>query len=132
MDYLLTHTKLSKDINSIICKYINYSNENILRLIPKIRTKTLLKLKPGITFFDIMIECVKKGYSGFYITEHYSDTIKTIDNELYEKNKNIISKTKCNTEYYYEFICLAPGDYYCQDLMTTLHDFMESHYIIFE
>ena len=128
MNYLLKYTKLSRDIIKITSKYIDYSEQNILRLMPKIRNTTCMQLKQGINLFDIMIECVKRGYNGFYINEWYSDIIKIIDDKLYEKNKNIITKKKSDSNYYYEFICLEPGKYYCHDFMT-LHEFIKLSYV---
>ena len=81
MNYLLKYTKLSRDIIKITSKYIDYSEQNILRLMPKIRNTTCMQLKQGINLFDIMIECVKRGYNGFYINEWYSDIIKIIDDK---------------------------------------------------
>lgn len=55
---------LSKDINNIINKYLDYSLENLERLY---NNKHEYKLKDEISIEDIFVKCSRLGYYGFYI-----------------------------------------------------------------
>jgi hypothetical protein len=126
MNYLLKHTKLSKDINSIICKYINYSKENIMKLIPKIRTRKFIKFKKGLTLVDLILECNRIGYKGFCIqaNNNYISGLNLILKELdllikqSETNLVVITFNKNNLNHYTFNFWENDYNYYFCDVLS--------------
>lgn len=58
---------LSKNINNIINKYLDYSFNNFLSIFNQNKTSVKYQLiDPNITAEDIMIKCVRIGHTGFY------------------------------------------------------------------
>jgi hypothetical protein len=58
-------TKVSRDIKSIIIKYLNYSN--IIKKISKKRKRELNAIRKDLTLKEILIKCIHLGYYGFYL-----------------------------------------------------------------
>lgn len=80
---------LSKDINSIIEKYLDFSVENIKRIINKnkfIQNKTTFK---NISVIDIILLCSFKGHSGFYFDKEFYDFKNQIEKEIINKKLDI-------------------------------------------
>lgn len=98
--------KLSKDINNIIYKYLDYSIKNLklkIKLYKNMRRSTF-KLYSYITIEDILFKCVNKGYSGFYIEEHYTYIIDQLIDLIVVSNYDIeVSRDDKKCLYYYNF-----------------------------
>ena len=62
----ILNTKISKDIYSIIFKYINYSIENLEKIIEKnLCNDKYITIKDSVDLIDIFITVFRKGYTGF-------------------------------------------------------------------
>ena len=76
---LLLILSLNRNLTNLIYKYIDYSEENLLKNFPKTRIVKLTKLKTT-DIFDIVIKCIHLGYSGFYIEKSLFHDLKLILN----------------------------------------------------
>lgn len=130
MDYLFEYTRLSKDINGIICKYIDYSDNNLIKLIPEKRIKKTLQIKSGISLFDIILKCLKIGYKGFFITTKNNSISQMYNLEVLIHNLYITEVNKCiyrivynkSTFYTFNFISVNEKYYYC-DILSLMELF---------
>lgn len=103
--------KLSKDINLIINKYLDFSIENIIRIQNKnkfIFKKTTFK---NISVIDIILLCSFKGYCGFYFEKDLNDFKNQIEKEIINKNLDI--RISLNNKYYYVYIETSNEMYTC-------------------
>lgn len=69
---------LSKDITSIINKYLDYSSKNLISKFSSRRKEYKLVLKKDILIEDILFRCSINGYGGFFIYEKFEDLCKQI------------------------------------------------------
>ena len=101
-EILYNTNKQSKDICSVINKYLDYSLDNFKKkLNPNYFIRKLI-LKPGITLTDILMKCTIKGFSGFYHSNNYS--VGELLNLMYiEENTGFFDKI-IDGEYLYYFI----------------------------
>lgn len=67
---------ISKDINNIINKYLDYSLENLEYLY---NNKHEYKLKDEISIEDIFVKCSRFGYYGFYIPNKEVKILKQLE-----------------------------------------------------
>jgi hypothetical protein len=129
MDYLLEHTKLNKDIIKITCKYIDYSQNNIMKLIPEKRICRKLQIKLGLSLFDIILKCLKIGYKGFYISTKNNcmsqmGNLELLIDKLYLNNNKGIYRIVYNKSTYFtlDFISHIEKYYYC-DILSLIELF---------
>jgi hypothetical protein len=78
--------KLSRDICSVINKYLNFSHDNFKKKLNKTYIRKKLIIKPNITLADILMECTIKGYAGFF--HHDELLIKDKLGSMYIKENN--------------------------------------------
>jgi hypothetical protein len=93
---LLQYTKLSKDINSIIIKYVNYTLENIDKIK---QVSNVVYIKPHITLLDILILCKRYESDGFFL--NFSNN--NIDNTLIKQLNDKFVREIINGKIYYYF-----------------------------
>jgi hypothetical protein len=95
--------KVSKDIYNIIKKYIDYSLENMNKLLIKYDYKRNENRKQLVknTLLDILVECIRLGFNGFYIDE--SDNLTPYLIELMNIEKLDIKHNKIDNYLYFEF-----------------------------
>lgn len=75
---------LSRDINNIIKKYLDYSINNLLSIVKKNNKQSKWKfINPDITMEDIMTLCAKLGSSGFYL--HKNENSENLIERLISK-----------------------------------------------
>lgn len=80
---------LSKDINKIISQYLDYSNENLNKILKNYQKYKKFMLKPNLLIEDIIFTCAKIGYKGFYI-ERYD----TFNDNIIDQIDNLLDKYK--------------------------------------
>jgi hypothetical protein len=70
--------KVNCNINKIILQYIDYSKDNLKRIIPNISNYKYFYLNPNLSCLDIIVKCLQTGHKGFYISNDHKRLIKTI------------------------------------------------------
>ena len=104
---------LPKDINNIVSRYLDYSIQNLIKILSKHKLRQFRFKNPDITIEDIFTICVRKGYKGFYIfISDYSYDIINILKKLIRKStiKQHIKIYKTNISYDFE---LSIDGYIC-------------------
>lgn len=71
---------LSKDINNIVNKYLDYSFNNFISIFNQNKVSKYELIDPNITMEDIMIKCVRTGNAGFYTSN--GSCIKELNAQL--------------------------------------------------
>ena len=96
----MNHLKVSKDIQSIIYKYIDYSLSNLNKTCIKNVHIIIIKFKKDITLTDIITKCTLIGYRGFYFCKSFP-----LQNTIIEMNKkeklNLINENDRLNNYWF-------------------------------
>lgn len=74
---------LSRDIKSIINKYLDYSNHNLQRIYDK-NKNFKVKFKTEMTIKDMIVKSCQLGYVGFYVS--LSSNIYDLIRQMYKPN----------------------------------------------
>jgi hypothetical protein len=73
------------NISKLILQYINYTTDNLKRIISKIRKCNEPFINPKLTCLDIITQSIQRGYEGFWIDNYQDDLIdhakQTIDDD---------------------------------------------------
>jgi hypothetical protein len=107
MEFLFNYTPLNKDICNITFQYINYSVQNLNKIIRANKNNEYnerLQFTYGRTLIDVMVLCVSFGYNGFYMDKHQIKMISFLDKHMKECNAvngNIISRKDNMTDIIY-------------------------------
>lgn len=86
--------KLSKDINKIVLNYLDYSNENLNKILKIYQKEGTFTLKQNLSIEDIIFTCAKSGYKGFYI-ERYN----TCQDDIIDQINNLLIPYKYHETY---------------------------------
>lgn len=108
---------LSKDINKIIFKYLDYSNNNLYKILETSK-KVNFKLKSDISIKDIIFTCAKLGYKGFHVDY--------MDNVISELDRLLISY-----KYYEEYDFCMTIFYNINNIILKKYVFNNGIYYIF-
>ena len=82
---------LSRDINNIIKKYLDYSLNNLLSIVKKNKSSKFGFINPDITMEDIMTICARLGCSGFYLHKN-ENSENLIERPINKTSQSIIAK----------------------------------------
>lgn len=92
---IFNNTNMSVNIYSIIKMYLDCSLKILYNNINKNADKRTLKLKTGITLFDMITKCTKIGYCGFYVGKSiYTSLIIDKLQKYIDIDKNDVIKSK--------------------------------------
>jgi hypothetical protein len=108
MKYLIRNTTLNKNLCLIIYKYIDYSEENLLKNLNKEQLDFCFILP--ISIIDIVLKSLRYGYKGFYVDEKNELFIRYCnDNKILEcktKDSQLFIGLKCLSDQKFNYCCI--------------------------
>src|ERR1700690_1402512 len=126
-EILYNINKLSKDICSIINKYLDFSLNNFKKKLNKTCIEKCLRIRSDITLNDILMKCVKNGFIGFFVNKKFQFNFQL--DLLYNKSldfviNNIDNKIiKVDGETHIKYCVFDDNERYLCDIMTFLEIF---------
>lgn len=86
-EILYNTNKLSKDICSVINKYLDFSLDNFKKKLNKTCIEKISRIKSDITLDDILMKCFTDGCIGFFFNKYSGINI-----QLQELHKSSVNK----------------------------------------
>lgn len=111
---------MNRNILSIVKKYLDYSQKNLISQLKNLNR--IIYLKKDITLDDIFFMCSRKGYIGFYVSNEYINTIKTLKT-LKSTLSYIWRQSNSHTYFYIDIDRIKP--YYCNLMFTFENEIFE-------
>jgi hypothetical protein len=117
-EILYNTNKLSRDICSVINKYLDFSLDNFKKKFNKTCIEKSLTIKSDITLDDILMKCTMDGCIGFFVNKcfMFNSQLEKLYNSSINK-ENIIKKD----DGYIKYLLYDEG--FCCDILRFLEIF---------